>query len=54
MDSGTAEKLAGERVGCDVVASGAAGTGTALGLADAGEMGGNHDPFFCFSLLFVW
>lgn len=46
MGSRTAEKLVGERVSCGVVASDPAGTGTALGLADAGEMGGNHSFFF--------
>lgn len=45
MGSRTVEKLVGERFGCGVAASSAAGTGTALGLADAGEIGGNHDFF---------
>lgn len=57
MGSRTEEKLVGERVGCGVVTSGTAGTGTALGLADAGEMGGNHGffsvPPFCLGVVVV-
>lgn len=46
---GTAEEFVGEWFG-GVVASGAAGTRAAVGLADAGEVGGVHGVFLLFCL----